>query len=148
MKRGRSRRDRWVLCLSIAAVVGSCVVLGPILLGFVMLGIPKWVWSRRTLTITDLVTIVSSLDEYAIKHQGRYPTSLQPLVTPDVSGNSYMEGVDGKPPRDPWGREYHYEPPTPEHPKPHVWSYGADGRLGGTGEDADIDSDQLRKLER
>jgi general secretion pathway protein G len=42
-------------------------------------------------------------------------------------------------PRDPWGNEYHYDFPSPGHPEPRVISYGADGKPGGEGEDADIE---------
>ena len=91
----------------------------------------------------DLAAILDSLSEYALDNKGSYPNSLVPLVTPDANGRWYLDGFNGHVPKDPWKREYQYEPPTPEHPKPHVWSYGADGKRGGTGDDADIDSDSL-----
>jgi general secretion pathway protein G len=87
--------------------------------------------------------VLQSLNEYSINNNGTYPTSLQALVTPDEHGHCYLEGFDGRIPLDPWKHEFHYEPPTPAYPKPHVWSYGADGKLGGIGEDADIDSANL-----
>jgi general secretion pathway protein G len=85
--------------------------------------------------------ILASLEEFEILNKGAYPTSLQPLVMPDVNGLCYLEGYNRSIPKDPWKREYHYEPPTPAYPKPHVWSYGKDGKRGGTGDDTDIDSD-------
>jgi general secretion pathway protein G len=96
----------------------------------------------------DITSIMQSLVEYAINNNGSYPHSLEPLVTPDVNGQCYLEGYNGAVPTDPWKRAYHYEPPTPAYPRPHVWSYGADGRLGGTGDDADIDSEELRDSDR
>jgi general secretion pathway protein G len=91
----------------------------------------------------NVATILQSLVEYSSNNAGAYPTSLQPLVTPDANGNAYLDGYKGRIPLDPWKHEYLYEAPTAEHPKPHVWSYGADGKRGGIGEDADIDSDRL-----
>jgi general secretion pathway protein G len=91
----------------------------------------------------DIATIVVSLNEYWLNNNKTYPTSLQPLVTPDANGHAYLEGYKNRIPLDPWKHEYLYESPTAEHPKPHVWSYGADGKRGGIGEDADIDSDGL-----
>ncbi len=91
-----------------------------------------------------LATISQSLTEYAINHDGRYPDTLQPLVTPNAEGHCFLEGFDGHIPRDPWQREYRYEPPTLEHPFPRVLSLGKDGELGGEGDDADIDSDHLK----
>jgi len=91
----------------------------------------------------DLVAIVEGLDHFANNNRGKYPSSLQPLVMPDTNGNAYLEGFNGKIPKDSWKREYQYQAPTPDHPRPRVWSLGADGKRGGTGDDADIDSDKV-----
>jgi general secretion pathway protein G len=40
-------------------------------------------------------------------------------------------------PQDPWGRDYLYLNPG-LHGEIDVWSYGADGREGGEGVDADV----------
>jgi general secretion pathway protein G len=40
-------------------------------------------------------------------------------------------------PKDPWGRPYQYQQPG-QHGDVDVFSYGADGRAGGEGEDADV----------
>lgn len=62
-----------------------------------------------------------------------------------------MEKPDGEPapaswkaggylarvPQDPWGRDYLYLNPG-LHGEIDVWSYGADGREGGEGVDADV----------
>ena len=45
-------------------------------------------------------------------------------------------------PSDPWGRPYQYNSPGRQEPY-EILSYGADGREGGTGADADIVSWQL-----
>jgi len=99
-------------------------------------------------TYSDISALMQSLTEYAINNNGSYPSSLEPLVTPDANGHCYLEGYNGAVPTDPWKRAYHYEPPTPAYPRAHVWTYGADGKLGGTGEDADIDSEELRDSDR
>ena len=44
-----------------------------------------------------------------------------------------------KVPSDPWGNRYNYRSPG-EHGKYDLYSYGADGRDGGMGNDADITS--------
>jgi len=96
----------------------------------------------------DINAIVNCLADYAIRNNGHYPSSLVPLVTPDANGQCYLNGYDGKVPKDPWKHEYQYEPPTPEHPKPHVWSWGADGKPGGTGDAADIHDDDHAQPKR
>jgi hypothetical protein len=55
-------------------------------------------------------------------------------VLRDASGNLLL---------DPWKHPYVYQGPTAGHPRPRVVSLGADGKPGGEGESADIDSDQL-----
>jgi general secretion pathway protein G len=94
--------------------------------------------AARTKAKADIAHIVTTLKEYAINNGGRYPDSLEPLVTPDANGNTYLEGT--KLPRDPWGHEYMYDPPSPGQPLPRVYSYARDGEPGGEGWDADIDS--------
>ncbi len=127
-------------------VVLGCVVL---LAGALqLLGSPTdyhgFFQSQTVRAKADIVALLHAIDEYAANNKHAYPSSLQPLVSPDTNGHPYLEGYNGKIPKDPWEHEYQYEPPTAEHPKPHVWSYGADGKLGGSGDDADIDSDDIR----
>jgi general secretion pathway protein G len=86
---------------------------------------------------TDIASLVNALNEYAIRNAGKYPESLEALVTPDQSGYRYLQAT--RVPRDPWKQEYLYEPPQPGSgmPDPRVWSNGKDGQPGG---DDDIDS--------
>ena len=135
----RRRRGRWFLLGGIALVGG------------VIFAAPK-VFQRYFIkvcskSVVDISAICASLEEYAINNNGAYPTSLEPLVAPDANGRCYLEGYNGKIPLDPWKRPYHYEIPTSAYPRPHVWTYGADGRLGGTGENADTDSEEMRERE-
>ncbi|MFO1008838.1 MAG: type II secretion system protein GspG [Planctomycetota bacterium] len=100
-------------------------------------------WPRRIVCSVspkaraDIAQILLALEEYTVDHEGRYPDSLELLVTPDADGKRYLTCKAA--PRDPWKNEYHYEPPSTGSSEllPHVWSYGKDGQLGG---DDDIDS--------
>lgn len=90
----------------------------------------------------DIVTISSALDEYAINNSGKYPDSLEALVTPDLNGNTYLRMT--KVPVDPWKNEYQYEPPHPPgQPRPRVFTLGKDGQPGGEGDDADLDNEMI-----
>jgi general secretion pathway protein G len=100
----------------------------------------EWMAARN-----DVYGIRSALEEFADAHSKQYPADLRPLITPDDAGKCWLEGYNGHIPKDPWKHEYQYEPPTPAHPKPHVWSYGADGKRGGSGDDADIDSESIQE---
>jgi len=141
------RRRRRALLLTLIFGVASFVCLWPLV--FITINaVPRWMHSARTRAISDVLNIDLALTDYTINNAGTYPSSLAALLKPDTNGNCYLACFDWTVPKDPWKHEYQFEPPTREHPKPHVWSWGADGKPGGTGEDADIDSDRLADSER
>ena len=82
-----------------------------------------------------------ALDQFRLD-VGRYPTTeegLQALVA-QPSGEAAWAGPylkKGVPP-DPWGRPYVYAQPGTHGGDFDLFSYGKDGRAGGTGEDADV----------
>ena len=84
----------------------------------------------------DLVAITAALEAYAVSN-GQYPESLAVLAVPDESGDAYIPG--GSLPKDPWGRDYLYEPPGAGRETARVYTLGRDGQPGGTGEDADVE---------
>lgn len=96
----------------------------------------------------DIATIMQGLKLYRLDNQ-RYPTTEQgllALVTMPVNGpdaNGWKTGgyLD-KLPRDPWGNSYLYLSPGIKG-EIDVFSFGADGQAGGTGNDADIGSWEL-----
>ena len=106
--------------------------------------IRRFFQAQSTTAKANISTIMQSLTEYTINNSGTYPDSLEPLVTPDANGHCYLDGYNGKIPKDPWKHEFQYEPPQPGHPTPRVFSLGKDGAPGGEGENADIDSDHLK----
>ena len=136
--RPRRRWRYWVLSL-VAAFLAFEVVSAV----KHQLSLVPWMAARN-----DVHAIASALDEFADAHGGRYPPDLATLVTPDAAGKCWLEGYNGHVPKDPWRHEYGYEPPSETRGRPRVISLGADGRLGGTGHDADIDSEELRESDR
>ena len=94
---------------------------------------------------TDIVTIESALENYAINNSMRYPESLEPLVTPDVNGHTYLKGTVL--PKDPWKNEYQYDPPGPGQPLPRIYTLGKDMAPGGEGDNRDIDNVMIRNGE-
>ena len=93
----------------------------------------------------DLTQLGSALEEYAQANQGRYPDSLEALVTPDWNGHAYIKAT--RIPKDPWGNEYRYAPPESEGDLPIVYTLGKDGRPGGEGDDADMSNRSIRSGE-
>jgi|TARA_B100001063_G_scaffold68726_1_gene62788 general secretion pathway protein G len=60
-----------------------------------------------------------------------HPELKKPFLYPE---NGYISSI----PLDPWGREYIYEYPSRKDYKYDLYTLGADGIEGGSGEDADI----------
>lgn len=97
-------------------------------------------WLGRTKS--DIVSIESALENYAINNSMRYPDSLVPLITPDVNGATYLRRKEML--VDAWDRAYVYDPPEPGRPNPRIYTLGRDGVPGGIGEDADVDNESIR----
>jgi general secretion pathway protein G len=101
--------------------------------------------ARATAARTDIATLMQALKLYKLDNQ-RYPTTeqgLQALVQKPTSGPAANGWKSGgyleKLPKDPWGNPYQYLSPG-IHGEVDIFSFGADGQAGGTGEDADIGS--------
>ncbi len=93
----------------------------------------------------DIATLMQALKLYRLDNQ-RYPTNeqgLQALVAkpsggpapPNWKAGGYLDRLN----KDPWGNPYQYQSPG-SHGEVDVYSYGADGKPGGTANDADIGS--------
>lgn len=90
----------------------------------------------------DIQTIAWAAEQYALEHEGAFPSSLLDLVTPDENGFSYLRTETV--PRDRWGREYLYFPPGVFGPEAVVCTLGSDAAPGGKGEAQDLDNLALR----
>ena len=91
----------------------------------------------------DIRAIEAALDLYRLDNF-RYPTSAQGLAalvskptgspaTPNWNSDGYLKKV----PKDPWGTPYRYRQPG-EHSPIDIYTYGADDKQQGEGEDTDI----------
>lgn len=87
----------------------------------------------------DIRTISQAVEMYRMD-QMKYPSMEQgiDILSSAPKGNNFRtEGYIKSLPKDPWGQEYQYLIPG-EHGSFDVFSFGADGRLGGEGLDLDI----------
>ncbi|MDY0307849.1 MAG: type II secretion system major pseudopilin GspG, partial [Desulfovibrionaceae bacterium] len=88
---------------------------------------------------TQISMLETGLDAYRLD-LGRYPSTeegLRALVDKNESPSWEGPYLRKQVPLDPWGREYQYRSPG-EHGPFDLFSLGADGALGGEGEDADV----------
>ena len=99
--------------------------------------------ARATAAKHDVGTLVQAFKLYRLDI-GRYPTTEQGIralvekptsepVPQNWKAGGYLDSI----PKDPWGNPYQYANPG-THGEIDVFSYGSDGKPGGTGNDADI----------
>jgi len=136
----RGRRQRGFTLIELMVVL---VIMGVLAALIVPNIIGRTDEARVTAAKTDIATIMQALKLYKLDN-GMYPTQqqgLQALVvkptTPPIPANwkPYLEKL----PTDPWGHPYQYLNPGVKGPV-DVFSYGADGKPGGEGANADIGS--------
>ena len=121
------------------------IVVIAILATLVATNVFQHVGTAKTTTAKSQIEMLSSaLDAYRLD-TGAYPTTQQGLqalmVLPTMDPPTNWRGpyLRKAVPVDPWGHTYVYLSPGEVNPKGFdLISYGADGKLGGEGEDADI----------
>ena len=92
----------------------------------------------------DIASTSKGLEFYKA-NEFTYPSTsqgLDALITPHSElKNPFLYPEDGyisSIPIDPWGREYIYEHPSRKNSKYDLYTLGADGIEGGSGEDSDV----------
>ena len=134
------RRHRGFTLLELLVVLGIIAMLAGIVGPQVMKHMGASKTKAAKVQIEDLA---ASLDMYKLD-EGRYPTAQQGLSAL-VERPSDAKRWNGpylrkeKIPQDPWNQDYHYVFPG-QHGKFDLFSYGADEKEGGEGEDQDINS--------
>jgi len=138
----RTKRSRSFTLIEIMVVV---VIMGVLAALVVPKLLSRTGESKVAAAKVDIATIMQALKLYKLDNQ-RYPTTeqgLQALLTKPTNGpaaNGWKEGgYLEKMPRDPWGAPYQMLSPGVKG-EIDVFSLGADGQPGGTGDDADIGS--------
>ena len=97
----------------------------------------------RHATLTKIANLEVALDTYRLDIF-EYPKTLDALIKnetndPRWQGPYLKKGV----PNDPWGNPYQYQIPGHHGNAYDIFSYGADGQLGGDGDSADVGNWQL-----
>lgn len=136
----RSRRG-----FSLAELMVVIVIIGLLATLVVPAVMDRLGMANDAVAKANMTTIENALKEYALANQGTFPDSLQALIVPDVNGYRFLDAE--MVPRDPWKREYLYEPPTGTRNYPLVMTYGRDGVMGGEGQDRDLSNEMIKRGE-
>jgi len=138
MKQIQTRAESGFTLLELLVVLGIIAMLAGIVGPQVMKHMGESKTKAAKVQIEDLA---ATLDMYKLD-LGTYPSNNEGLNALIESPNSakrwngpYLQ--KSKVPLDPWQNEYHYVFPG-EHGKFDLFSYGADGKEGGEGEDQDV----------
>jgi general secretion pathway protein G len=137
-----TRRQRGFTLIEIMVVIAILGILAALIVPKIMSRPDE---ARRVAAKQDIGTIMQAMKLYRLDN-GRYPTQEQGLralvekpttepVPNDWKDGGYLERL----PSDPWGSQYQYLNPG-VHGEIDVFSYGADGKPGGDGNDADVGS--------
>jgi len=87
--------------------------------------------AKVTTAQTSVRTLEQAVDMYYLDNR-RYPTSQEGLQA--LLAGRYLRRLEN----DPWGHPFRYKSPGDNGRPYQIASLGADGRQGGTGDDADI----------
>jgi general secretion pathway protein G len=136
----RKSRDAGFTLIEIMVVIAIIGILATLIVPKIM-GRPDE--ARATAAKHDVGTLVQAFKLYRLDI-GRYPTTEQGVralvekpTSEPVPQNWKVGGYLDSVPKDPWGNPYQYANPGTRG-EIDVYSFGADGKAGGTGNDADI----------
>ena len=136
----RNHREAGFTLIEIMVVIAIIGILATLIVPNIM-GRPDE--ARVTAAKHDVGTINQALKLYRLDI-GRYPTTEQGLkalverpTSEPIPQNWKTGGYLSSVPKDPWGNPYYFSNPGTRG-EIDVISYGADGKPGGTGTDADI----------
>lgn len=137
------RRTRRSLGFTLIEIMVVLVIIGVMAAMITPAVLNRAAEAKVTAARSDINTLMQALKMYKLDNN-RFPTAeqgLEALMNKPTSGpipgnwKPYLEKL----PADPWGAPYQYANPGIKG-EVDVFSFGADGKTGGEGHDADIGS--------
>ncbi|HED54122.1 MAG TPA: prepilin-type N-terminal cleavage/methylation domain-containing protein [Phycisphaerales bacterium] len=134
--------------MTLVEVLAVVVILG-LLAGTLAIGFSgAFSKGKRELAKTGIGVMSQRVELYHQEHDSYPPNDVGLAALSDGyadPGSTYYVGPDRL--LDPWGNPYYIAVPGPDGHPYEIVSYGADGEAGGTDENADISSLNLRGAE-
>ena len=131
----RSRRKRGIAKgeegFSLVELMVVIVILGLLATIVIINVMPAVDRAANTKARADIATLEQAIEMYRLDHL-TYPPVAEGLQA--LTAGRYIRRL----PEDPWGNPYRYSVPGRDGQSFQISSWGADGREGGSGEDADI----------
>jgi general secretion pathway protein G len=135
----RARRAGFSL-VELTAVLALMAILASVVTLSVR---PIMTKGKQNAARAEIGNICSALETFNTLY-GRYPTNDEGLAILTQKTDKLPEGLLKEVPSDPWGHPYQYNVPGQESQPYEVICFGADGKEGGDGADADISSEHLK----
>lgn len=129
---------------SLVEIMIVVVIIG-LLAGVVTLNVRTYMDKAKQNTARrEIATVAAALETFYSEY-GRYPANEEGLDLLIKPSERFAQPLLNGGLADPWGKTYQYIQPGRESHSYEVVSFGADGKPGGTGVDADIISWQLKE---
>jgi general secretion pathway protein G len=138
MENGRRSGFTLIEIMAVVLIIGLLTTLVGIAI------IPQIDKGRVTTARTQIKNLEAALETYRMDN-AVFPTSeqgLEALITPPPEARNFQTGGylrERRIPVDPWGNAYQYESPGQHNQHSFdLWSWGSDGKPGGSDADADL----------
>jgi general secretion pathway protein G len=136
----KPRSKRGFTLIELTAVLALMAILA----GIVTINVRHYlIKGKQNAARAEIATICDAVEAFYTA-EGRYPTNQEGLAVLAARSDAGTEPLLKQMPVDPWGHPYQYNCPGRNGEPYEVICFGADGREGGDGADADIYSWSLK----
>jgi general secretion pathway protein G len=130
----KSRSQAGFTLIELTAVLALMAILA----GIVTMNVRHYlIKGKQDAARAEIATISDAIEAFYTA-EGRYPTNQEGLAVLSKPADAGAEPLLKHAPIDPWGHPYQYNCPGRNNEPYEVICFGADGREGGEGADADI----------